>query len=90
MAYREDFDWSASITLDRRLLDAVVLLEFLGRHEHPPMADWWDWLANASYQTVIEGTSYRERLSPHRALLNRNQGGIYIGGAEKVGLAAAD
>ena len=48
------------------------------------MADWWDWLANASYQTLIEGTSYRERLSPHRALLNRNQGGIYIGGAEKV------
>ena len=31
-------------------------------------------LANASYQIVIEGTSYRERLSPHRALLN-NQGG---------------
>jgi len=23
-------------------------------------------LANASYQIVIEGTSYRERLSPHR------------------------
>ena len=33
-----------------------------------------DRLANASYQIVIEGTSYRERLSPHRALLN-NQGG---------------
>ena len=27
-----------------------------------------DRLANASYQIVIEGTSYRERLSPHRAL----------------------
>ena len=26
-------------------------------------------LSNASYQIVIEGTSYRERLSPHRALL---------------------
>ena len=26
-------------------------------------------LANASYQIVIEGTSYRARLSPHRALL---------------------
>ena len=25
-----------------------------------------DRLANASYQIVIEGTSYRERLSPHR------------------------
>ena len=30
----EDFDWSASITLDRRLLDAVSSMEFLNRHEH--------------------------------------------------------
>ena len=30
----EDFDWSASITLDRRLLDAVSSLEFLDKHEH--------------------------------------------------------
>ena len=30
-----------------------------------------DRLANASYQIVIEGTSYRERLSPHRALLDK-------------------
>ena len=29
----------------------------------------WIELANASYQIVIEGASYRERLSPHRALL---------------------
>ena len=28
-----------------------------------------DRLANASYQIVIEGSSYRERLSPHRAFL---------------------
>ena len=28
-----------------------------------------DRLANASYQIVMEGSSYRERLSPHRALL---------------------
>ncbi len=28
-----------------------------------------DRLANASYQIIIEGQSYRERLSPHRALL---------------------
>ena len=28
-----------------------------------------DRLANASYQIIIEGTSYRERLSLHRALL---------------------
>ena len=33
-----------------------------------------DRLANASYQIVIEGTSYRERLSPHRALLRREGG----------------
>ena len=30
----EDFDWSAAITLDRRLLDAVFSLQFLTRHEH--------------------------------------------------------
>ena len=30
----EDFDWTASITLDRRLLDAVFSLEFLDKHEH--------------------------------------------------------
>ena len=30
----EDFDWTASITVDRRLLDAVFSLEFLARHEH--------------------------------------------------------
>ena len=30
----EDFDWSASIMLDRRLLDAAFSLEFLARHEH--------------------------------------------------------
>ena len=30
----EDFDWSASVTLDRRLLDAAFSLEFLDKHEH--------------------------------------------------------
>ena len=30
-----------------------------------------DRLANTGYQIVIEGTSYRERLSPHRALLGK-------------------
>jgi DNA replication protein DnaC len=30
----EDFDWTAHITLDRRLLDAVFSLDFLARHEH--------------------------------------------------------
>ena len=182
----EDFDWSASITLDRRLLDAVFSLEFLDRHEHVLLVgpagvgksflaqalgysairaghavrfihadifframtqarvdnsvdrtfrsfltpdllilddlglhgltsqqsadlyelilnrhrassliitsnravDEWlslfddpilgnsalDRLANASYQIVIEGASYRERLSPHRALLGAKGG----------------
>ena len=32
-----------------------------------------DRLANASYQIVIEGTSYRERLSPHRKLLGTKE-----------------
>ncbi len=182
----EDFDWSASITLDRRLLDAVFSLEFLDKHEHVILVgpagagksflaqalghsavragytvrfihadgflralaqarvdnsidrtfrsfmtpdllilddlglhaltaqksadlyelilnrhrassfvitsnravDEWlslfddpilgnsalDRLANASYQIVIEGTSYREQLSPHRALLGNKAG----------------
>ncbi|MDP3064499.1 MAG: IS21-like element helper ATPase IstB, partial [Chloroflexota bacterium] len=30
----EDFDWSAQIALDKRLLDAVFSLDFLARHEH--------------------------------------------------------
>jgi len=30
----DDFDWSAGITLDRRLVDAVFSLDFLSRHEH--------------------------------------------------------
>ena len=30
-----------------------------------------DRLANASYQIVIEGQSYRERLSPHHALMGK-------------------
>ena len=34
----EDFDWSASIALDRRLLDAAFSLEFLDKHEHVLLA----------------------------------------------------
>ena len=34
-----------------------------------------DRLANASYQIVIEGSSYRERQSPHRALLGPGREG---------------
>ncbi len=41
--------------------------EWLGLFDDPILANSaLDRLANASYQIVIEGTSYRERLSPHR------------------------
>ena len=30
----EDFDWTAKITLDRRLLDAAFSLDFIAKHEH--------------------------------------------------------
>ena len=43
-----------------------------GRIKYPATAAL-DRLANASYQIVIEGNSYRERLSPHRALLDRKE-----------------
>ena len=49
--------------------------EWLGLFDDPILGNSaLDRLANASYQIVIEGTSYRERLSPHRALLS-NEGG---------------
>jgi len=41
--------------------------EWLGLFDDPILGNSaLDSLANASYQIVIEGTSYRERLSPHR------------------------
>ena len=44
--------------------------EWLGLFEDPILGNSaLDRLANASYQITIEGQSYRERLSPHRALL---------------------
>ena len=44
--------------------------EWLGLFDDPILGNSaLDRLANASYQIVIEGTSYRERLSPHRAQL---------------------
>ena len=44
--------------------------EWLGLFEDPILGNSaLDRLANASYQIVIEGSSYRERQSPHRALL---------------------
>ena len=44
--------------------------EWLGLFEDPILGNSaLNRLANASYQVVIEGNSYRERQSPHRALL---------------------
>ena len=44
--------------------------EWLGLFEDPILGNSaLDRLANASYQITIEGQSYHERLSPHRALL---------------------
>jgi DNA replication protein DnaC len=41
--------------------------EWLGLFDDPILGNSaLDRLANASYQIVIEGTSYRERLSPHK------------------------
>ena len=44
--------------------------EWLSLFEDPILGNSaLDRLANASYQIVIEGSSYRERQSPHRALM---------------------
>ena len=43
--------------------------EWLGLFDDPILGNSaLDRPANASYQVVIEGSSYRERLSPHRKL----------------------
>ena len=60
----EDFDWTASVTLDRRLLDAVFSLEFLSRHEHVllvgPVGVGKSFLAQAlGYAAVRAGHSVR-------------------------------
>ncbi len=45
--------------------------EWLGLFDDPILGNSaLDRLANASYQIVIEGDSYRERLSPHKILLD--------------------
>ena len=49
--------------------------EWLSLFDNPIHGDSaLDRLANASYQIIIEGTSYQERLSPHHALRS-NEGG---------------
>ena len=50
--------------------------EWLGLFDDPILGNSaLDRLANASYQIVIEGSSYRERQSPHRALLGAGREG---------------
>ena len=50
--------------------------EWLGLFEDPILGNSaLDRLANASYQITVEGQSYRERLSPHRALLGAGREG---------------
>lgn len=60
----EDFDWSAPVTLDRRLLDAVFSLDFLARQEHVllvgPVGVGKSFLAQAlGYAAVRTGHSVR-------------------------------
>lgn len=60
----EDFDWAASVTLNRRLLDAVFSLEFLSRHEHVllvgPVGVGKSFLAQAiGYTAIRAGHSVR-------------------------------
>lgn len=60
----EDFDWTAQITLDRRLLDTVFSMDFLNRHEHVlfvgPVGVGKSFLAQAlGYAAVRTGHSVR-------------------------------
>ena len=60
----DDFDWSASVTLDRRLVDTAFSLDFLGRHEHVlvvgPVGVGKSFLAQAlGYAAVRSGHAVR-------------------------------
>ena len=60
----EDFDWTAGVTLDRRLLDAAFSLDFLRRHEHVllvgPVGVGKTFLAQAlGYAALRAGSSVR-------------------------------
>lgn len=58
---------SSFVVTSNRAID-----EWLGLFNDPILGNSaLDRLANTSYQIVIEGQSYRERLSPHRALLGK-------------------
>ena len=60
----EDFDWTAQVTVDRRLLDAAFSLDFISRHEHVifvgPVGVGKSFLAQAlGYAAVRTGHSVR-------------------------------
>jgi len=60
----EDFDWTAEIRVDRRLLDAAFSLDFIARHEHiilvGPVGVGKSFLAQAlGYAAVRAGNSAR-------------------------------
>jgi len=60
----EDFDWTAEVTVERRLLDAVFSLDFINRHEHVlfvgPVGVGKSFLAQAlGYAAVRAGHSVR-------------------------------
>jgi DNA replication protein DnaC len=60
----EDFDWTARITVDRRLVDAIFSLDFINRHEHVifvgPVGVGKSFLAQAiGYAAVRAGYSVR-------------------------------
>lgn len=60
----EDFDWTAEIRMDRRLLDAAFSLDFIARHEHVilvgPVGVGKSFLAQSlGYAAVRAGNSAR-------------------------------
>lgn len=60
----EDFDWTAQVTVERRLVDTVFSLDFLNRHEHVlfvgPVGVGKSFLAQAlDYAAVRAGHSVR-------------------------------
>jgi len=60
----DDFDWTAGVTLDRRLVDTAFSLDFLSRHEHVllvgPVGVGKSFLAQAlGYAVVRAGHSVR-------------------------------
>ena len=60
----DDFDWTAGVTLDRRIVDAAFSLDFLDRHEHVlfvgPVGVGKSFMAQAlGYAVVRAGHSVR-------------------------------